>query len=143
MPAVVEESPKGELEERVLRVLPVLQFLHFFVLLRITVAQFLRVDGVKVGGVRGVKNVGDVRRLLLAHCLKIDPVKERVDLDLLRSVQAQPLLGAAAQPHDQVHGRLGEVGLARDLQRFFPVYDLHTISVGNVNKDLLYQSRAS
>lgn len=125
MPTIIKESAKGELEESMFRVLSVLQFLDFFVLLRITVAKFVRVDGVKVGGVGGITNVGDIRWVLFSHRLKVDPVKERVGLDVISSVQAQALLGATTQPHNQVHGWLGEVGLARNLERFFPVYHLH------------------
>ena len=136
MPTIIKKSPKGELEESMFRVLPVLQFLHFFVFLRITVAQFVRVDGVKVGGVRGVTNVGDVRRVLFPHCLKVDPVKEWVGLDFPCSIHAESFLGATTQPHDQVHGRLAEVGLTRNLKRVFPVYHLQH-NMTNLNKEFL------
>lgn len=101
MPAIVEKAPKRELEERVNRMLAIVErVVH---LLFVAVAQLVRHDRVEVGRVCGVADFRYVRRGLVSQAsLKVHPVEEGVSLQLARAAFAQALVGGRAQPENQV-----------------------------------------
>lgn len=125
---VVEEAAEGELVEGVLGVFAVAEPAVEGVaegVIALAAPQLVGVHGVKVGGVCGVGDGGDVGRALLPLVAgEVHGPEERVGLDFVGAVLAQTVLWPAAQLHDQV-GRFGaEPGLRGNVQRAFPVYDL-------------------
>lgn len=130
MAVVVEEAAESELVEGVFGVFAVAEPAVEGIaegVLALAAPQLIGVHGVKVGGVRGMSDGGDVRRALLPQVTgEVDGPEERVSLDFVCAVLAQTVLWPAAQLHDQV-GRLGtELGLRGNVQRAFPVYHLRT-----------------
>lgn len=77
---------------------------------------------VKIGGVHGVADGGDVGGRLLSDVPgKVDGVKERVRLEVIGSIPAQAAVSRAAQLSDEVSGLSAEPHLRGDVQRVLPV----------------------
>lgn len=118
---IIKEPPERELKERMFRVLAILmlcfQLPH---LVFVTVLQTIRVDGVKVGGVGGTDDLGDVGSCLLPQPVQDNVPEEGVVLDFMGASPPQAILGITTQPLDQVFG-LGREAVIGNLQGFFPV----------------------
>lgn len=77
---------------------------------------------VKIGGVHGVADGGDVGCRLLSDVTgKVDGVEERVCLEVICPIPAQAAVSRAAQLRDEVSGLSAEPHLRRDMQRALPV----------------------
>lgn len=77
---------------------------------------------VKIGGVHGVADGGDVGRRLLSDVTgKVDGVEERVRLEVIRPIPAQAAVSCAAQLSDEVSGLSAELHLRGDVQGVLPV----------------------
>lgn len=77
---------------------------------------------VKIGGVHGVADGGDVGcRLFPDVTGKVDGAEERVCLEVVCPIPAQAAVSRAAQLGDEVSGLGAEFHLRRDVQRVLPV----------------------
>lgn len=77
---------------------------------------------VKIGGVHGVADGGDIGRGLLADVAgEVDGAEEWVCLEVVRPVPAQAAVGCTAQLGDEVSGLGAQLHLRGDVQRALPV----------------------
>lgn len=103
MAIVIEEAAEGELVERVFWMFavaePAVEGVVVVVLAAAVVApQFIWVHGVKVGGVCGVGDGGDVGRHLLSQVAgEVDGFEERMSFYFVCTVLTEAVLGASAQ----------------------------------------------
>lgn len=127
MAVVVEEATEGELVEGVFGVLAVAEpaverVIEVVLAIAVADPQLFWVHGVKVGGVRGVSDRGDVRCNLLPQVTgEVNGLEERVSFDFVRTVLAEAVLGATAQLNDEIGRLLAELGRRGDVQCALPV----------------------
>lgn len=125
---VVEEPAEGELVEGVLWVLAVgggQRVPGLGALPAGLVPGAFFIHRVKIGGVHGVADGGDVGRGLLPDVAgEVDGAEEGVRLEVVGPVPAQAAVGRAAQPGDEVAGLGAQLHLRGDVQRVLPVDDL-------------------
>ena len=125
VPTIIEEPAEGELEKGVDRMLAVVQRIVQLVFV-VAVAQLVRNDGVEIGRVGGVADLGYVRRRFAAEAsVEIDDAEERVRLQLAGAAAPRALVGRRAQPHDQIRRFRRQVSTVGNPQRRRPVYHLH------------------
>lgn len=99
---VVKKASEGELVEGVFRVLSVAEpdvegVVIAVLVIPVAAPHFIRVHGIKVGGVCGVGNGGDVRCHLLPEVAgEVDAFEEGMSFDFVRTIFTEAVLGAAA-----------------------------------------------
>lgn len=80
------------------------------------------INGVKIRGVHGVADLGDVGGWLLPDVTgEVDGAEERVGLQVVGPVSPQPVVGRTAQSGDEVPGLRAQLGLGGNVERVFPV----------------------
>lgn len=127
---VVEEASEGELVKGVLRVLAVSEpavegVVVVALVLAVAAPQLVGVHGIKVGGVCGVCNRGDVGRHLLPQVIReVNGPEERMSFDFICAILAQPVLRTAAQFNDEIRSLWAQLGWGGDVQTALPVYNL-------------------
>lgn len=83
------------------------------------------IDGVKVRGVHGVADLRNVGGRLPPNVTgEVHGAEERMGLQVVGPVPAQPAISTTAQLGDEVLGLGAQLDLRRDVQRVLPVYHL-------------------
>ena len=81
-------------------------------------------DGVEIGGVRIVEDLGDVGRLVVPDPdLPVDGAEEGMPLDLVRAVSPDPVLRIAAESQNEVGGGRRHHRVTGDMKILVPVHD--------------------
>lgn len=92
---IIEKSSKGKFEKSM--ELPIIQVdIIATAQIGIIRAQFVRVNGIEVGRIRGMFDFRYIRCLLLSHVRKVDALKELVRLHLVYAL-AQPFISRRAK----------------------------------------------
>lgn len=127
---IVKEAAEGELVEGVFGVFAIAEpavecVVETVLAIAVAAPQFVGVHGVKVGGVCGVGDDGDVGRHLLPQVAgEVDGLEERVSFDFIRTILAKAIFRAAAQFNDEIRCLGAELGWRRNVQHALPVYHL-------------------
>ena len=127
--AVVEESAEGEFEESVHRMFAIIQRVVQLVVV-VAVAQLVGNDGVEIGRVGGVADLGDVGRRFAAQTgveVAVEGVEEGMRLQFAGAAASRSLVGRGAQSHDQIGRFRRQVSTVWNPQRCRPVYHLQFI----------------
>jgi len=117
--SVVEEPPEGELVEPVVVPVDILVALRPLVILR---PQFVRINWVKVTCVRLILDGWLVWSLLCSESgAEVNVCKERVRLDVVRTILPDSPVVACAKREDEVASLLRKSRLARNRHKLVPV----------------------